>query len=105
MSWLTFTGSVPVGDLRPAFEQAFMGLDGSWTIEIMRELVGGWWLLAFRRDDGFERTLLLSPREQAPTSLRESVRFALRNVPVRLGSRSHGLPPGVSRERRAMERR
>jgi hypothetical protein len=105
MAWLNFAGSVHLEKLRPAFEEALRDLDGSWTIEITRELVGAWWLLVFHRDDGFERTLLLSPREQTPASLCESIEDTFRRVPARVGSRTHGLPQGVTRERRAIPRR
>ena len=58
----------------------------------------------FRRDDGFERTLLLSPMEQSAGPLRESVQQAFRVVPPRTGSAAV-LPPGVNYDRRAAPRR
>jgi hypothetical protein len=105
MAWLKFMGFVPPEELRPSFAAALRHLDGSWTIEINRELVGGWWLLILRRDDGFERTLLLSPREQSPTLLHDRIEETFRTVPIRVGSARHGLPPGVRFERRAIARR
>jgi len=74
MAWLNLMGSPYVEELRPTFEEALRDLDGSWTVEITRGLVGAWWLVVFRRDDGFERTLLLSPLEQTPTLLRRESR-------------------------------
>jgi len=105
MAWLKFAGFVPPEELTPAFEAALRDLDGSWTIEINRELVGGWWLLVLRRDDGFERTLLVSPREQWPTVLHDLIKDAFRSVPIRVGTGRHGLAPGVRFERRAIARR
>ena len=105
MAWLEFTGFVPPEELQPSFAAALRDLDGSWTIEINRELVGGWWLLVLRRDDGFERTLLLSPREQSPAVLQDMIRDAFRSVPIRVGAGPHGLPLGVRFERRAIARR
>jgi hypothetical protein len=67
-------------------------------------LVGGWCVLVFRRDDGFERTVLLSPVEQTPAALQEIVKEAFRVVPRRMvpGDR---LPPGVNQDRRTSPRR
>jgi hypothetical protein len=61
------TGSARAKGLGPVFQEALRGLAGSSTIEVTEGLVGGWWLLVFRRDDRFERTLLLSPMEQSGT--------------------------------------
>ncbi|SRR6266852_104546 len=105
MAWLNLMGSPYVEELRPTFEEALRDLDGSWTVEITRGLVGAWWLVVFRRDDGFERTLLLSPLEQTPTLLRKGIEDTFRRVPPRVGLCPHGLPPGVTRERRAIARR
>src|SRR5713101_4193181 len=105
MVWIDITGSAPAKGLEPAFQEALRGLAGSWTIEVAEGLVGGWWLLAFRRDDGFERTLLLSPLEQSAELIREGVQEAFRLVPPRTGSRPQTLPPGVTDDRRAAPRR
>ena len=105
MAWITVKGSALVKGLEPAFREALRGLAGSWTIEVHDGLVGGWWLLVFRRDDNFERTVLLSPIEQSPGVIREAVQETFRNVPPRAGSREQTLPPGVARDRRATPRR
>jgi hypothetical protein len=105
MAWITVKGSALVKGLEPAFREALRGLAGSWTIEVHDGLVGGWWLLVFRRDDNFERTVLLSPVEQSPAVIREAVQETFRNVPPRAGSREQMLPPGVTRDRRATLRR
>jgi hypothetical protein len=105
MAWITVKGSAFVNGLEPAFREALRGLAGSWTIEVHDGLVGGWWLLVFRRDDNFERTVLLSPIEQSPGIIRECVQETFRNVPPRVGSREQMLPPGVAQDRRAMPRR
>ena len=105
MAWITVKGSALVKGLEPAFQEALRGLAGSWTIEVHDGLVGGWWLLVFRRDDNFERTVLLSPMEQSPSVIRECVQETFRNVPPRAGSSEQMLPPGVSRDRRATPRR
>ena len=105
MAWITVKGSAFVKGLEPAFQEALRGLAGSWTIEVHDGLVGGWWLLVFRRDDNFERTVLLSPIEQSPGIIRECVQETFRNVPPRVGSREQMLPPGVAQDRRAMPRR
>ncbi len=105
MAWITVRGSALVKGLEPAFQEALRGLAGSWTIEVHDGLVGGWWLLVFRRDDNYERTVLLSPMEQSPAALRECVQETFRNVPPRAGWRAQALPPGVTRDRRATPRR
>ena len=105
MVWINITGSARANDLEPALRQALRGLAGSWTIEVTEGLVGGWWLLVFRRDDGFERTLLLSPMEQSPGPLRQGVAEAFHSVPPRVASAASMLPPGVTRDRRATPRR
>jgi hypothetical protein len=105
MAWITVKGSAFVKGLEPAFQEALRGLAGSWTIEVHDGLVGGWWLLVFRRDDNFERTVLLSPMEQSAGVIRECVEETFRNVPPRAGSREHMLPPGVAQDRRAAPRR
>src|SRR6266849_967996 len=105
MVWINVTGSARAKGLEPAFQDALRGLAGSWTIEVTEGLVGGWWLLVYRRDDGFERTLLLSPLEQSADVLRESVQEAFRTVPPRTASGPPTLPQGVSHEGRAAPRR
>jgi hypothetical protein len=105
MAWITVNGSALIKGLEPAFREALRGLAGSWTIEVHDGLVGGWWLLVFRRDDNFERTVLLAPVEQSPAVIREAVQETFRNVPPRAGSREQMLPPGVTRDRRATPRR
>ena len=105
MAWITVKGSAFVKGLEPVFQEALRGLAGSWTIEVHDGLVGGWWLLVFRRDDNFERTVLLSPKEQSSGVIRECVEETFRNVPPRAGSREHVLPPGIGQERRATPRR
>ena len=105
MAWITVKGSAFAQGLEPTFQEALRGLAGSWTIEVHDGLVGGWWLLVFRRDDNFERTVLLSPMEQSPSVIRECVQETFRNVPPRAGSREQMLPPGVDRDRRATPRR
>jgi hypothetical protein len=105
MAWIIVKGSALTKGLEPAFQEALRGLDGSWTIEVHDGLVGGWWLLVFRRDDNFERTVLLSPVEQSPSVIRECVQETFRNVPLRAGSSPRALPPGVARDRRAAPRR
>jgi hypothetical protein len=104
MVWINITGSARA-NLEPALREALRGLAGSWTVEVAEGLVGGWWLLVFRRDDGFERTLLLSPMEQSQELLCASVLEAFRVVPPRSGPRLPTLPPGVTRDRRATPRR
>ncbi|PYQ22278.1 MAG: hypothetical protein DMF81_12760 [Acidobacteria bacterium] len=104
MAWITFTGRFQEASLAPAFEEALRGFAGSWRVEISEDLVGGWWLLKLRRDDGFERAILLAPHEQLPERLGESVKEALRNIPARLVG-SGALPPGVTRDRRRFPRR
>ena len=105
MAWITVKGSALIKGLEPAFREALRGLAGSWMIEVHDGLVGVWWLLVFRRDDNFERTVLLSPVEQSPAVIREAVQETFRNVPPRAGSREQTLPPGVTRDRRATPRR
>ena len=105
MAWITVKGSALIKGLEPAFREALRGLAGSWMIEVHDGLVGGWWLLVFRRDDNFERTVLLSPIEQSPPVVRDCVQETFRNVPPRVGSREQMLPPGVAQDRRAMPRR
>lgn len=105
MVWINVKGSALAQGLEPAFQEALRGIAGSWTIEVAEGLVGGWWLLVFRRDDGFERSLLLSPMEQTPAVLRESVREAFRTVPPRGDSGTQVLPPGVTHDRRTTPRR
>jgi len=104
MAWIAITGSLQAKSLQADFQEALRGLAGSWTIDVAENLVGGWWLAVFRRDDGFERTLLLSPMEQSAGPLRESVQQAFRVVPPRTGSAAV-LPPGVNYDRRAAPRR
>jgi hypothetical protein len=105
MAWITVTGLAQGKGLEPAFQEALRGLAGSWTIKVTAGLVGGWWLLVFRRDDGFKRTLLLSPLEQSADLLREAVQEAFRTVPPRTMPGPQALPPSVTRERRASPRR
>jgi hypothetical protein len=105
MAWITVKGSAFVNGLEPAFQEALRGLAGSWTIEVHDGLVGGWWLLVFRRDDNFERTVLLSPMEQSPGIIRECVQETFRNPPPRAGSRERMLPSGVAQDRRSSPRR
>jgi hypothetical protein len=105
MVWINITGLPRASNLEPALREALRGLAGSWTVEFAEGLVGGWWLLVFRRDDGFERTLLLSPMEQSAELLRQSVQEAFRLVPPRTGPRPQTLPPGVIDDRRAAPRR
>jgi hypothetical protein len=105
MVWINVTGLAQAKGLEPVFQQALRGLAGSWTIKFTEGLVGGWWLLVFRRDDGFKRTLLVSPLEQSASLLREAVQEAFRTVPPRTVSGSQAPPPGVTRERRAAQRR
>ena len=103
MAWITVKGSAVARGLEPTFQEALRGLDGSWTIEVHEGLVGGWWLLVVRRDDHFERTLLVSPAEQSPALIDRCMREAFRTVPARPGARV--LPPDVTHERRAAPRR
>jgi len=105
MAWITVKGSPLARGLEPTFQEALRGLDGSWTIEVHDGLVGGWWLLVVRRDDNFERTLLVSPSEQTPPLLARSVGENFRTVPPRAGSTSRSLPRDVTRDRRAEPRR
>lgn len=105
MAWITVKGSAVARGLEPTFQEALRGLDGSWTIEVHDGLVGGWWLLVIRRDDHFERTLLVSPSEQTPALINHCIREAFRTVPPRPGSASRDLPPGVAHDRRAAPRR
>jgi hypothetical protein len=105
MAWITLTGSCLGKGFENALEEALRGLAGSWTIHGSEGLVGGWCVMLFRRDDGFERTVLLSPTEQTPTLIREIVKDAFRVVPSRAGSREARLPPGVNQDRRESPRR
>ena len=105
MAWITLTGSCLGKGLENAFHEALRGLAGSWTVHGSEGLVGGWCVLLFRRDDGFERTVLLSPTEQTPTFVREIVRDAFRVVPLRVASGQGRLPPGVNYDRRESPRR
>jgi hypothetical protein len=105
MAWINVTGSARANGLELAFQEALRGLAGSWTIEVTEGLVGGWWLLAFRRDDGFERTLLVSPMEQSADLIREGIQEAFRTVPRRTALGPQTLPPGVIHDRRAAPRR
>jgi hypothetical protein len=105
MVWIKVTGLAHGKGLEPVFQEALRGLAGSWTIKVTEGLVGGWWLLVFRRDDGFKRTLLLSPLEQSAELLREAVQEAFRAVPRRTVSDSQTMPPNVTHERRAQPRR
>jgi hypothetical protein len=100
MEWIRITGSTRAGDLEPAFQDALRGLAGSWTIQVNEGLVGDWWLLVIRRDDGFEKTLLISPREQSAGHIREAVQEAFRAVPSRRASHPQMLPPGLTHDRR-----
>ena len=104
MAWITVKGSAFARGLEPTFREALRGLDGSWTIEVHDGLVGGWWLVVVRRDDGFERTLLVSPSEQVPALVGASVRETFRTLPPR-GQSSGSLPRDVPRDRRAAPRR
>jgi hypothetical protein len=104
MEWIRVIGSTRASDLEPAFRDALRGLAGSWTIEVDEGLVGGWWLLVIRRDDGFEKTLLMSPREQSAGHIREAVQEAFRTVPSRMASCPQTLPPGLTHDRRAVPR-
>src|SRR6266571_6538748 len=101
MAWITVKGAAVARGLEPTFQEALRGLDGSWTIEVHEGLVGGWWLLVIRRDDQFERTLLVSPAEQTPALIDQCIREVFQTVPPRAGSGAGYLPPGVSRDRRA----
>jgi hypothetical protein len=103
--WINITGLAQGKGLEPAFQKALRGLAGSWTIKVTAGLVGGWWLLVFRRDDGFKRTVLLSPLEQSAELLREAVQEAFREVPPRTVSPSQTMPPGLTHDRRAAPRR
>jgi hypothetical protein len=105
MAWITVKGSAFARGLEPTFQEAMRGLDGTWTIEVHDGLVGGWWLLVIRRDDHFERTLLVSPSEQTPALLHHCIREAFRTVPPRPGASVGALPPGVISDRRASPRR
>jgi hypothetical protein len=105
MPWIVVTGSTQARQFQSEFQEGLRGLAGTWSIDVAEDLVGGWWLAVFRRDDGFERTLLLSPMEQAPGPLRQSVAEAFQSVPLRKGSASPTLPPGVTQDRRATPRR
>jgi hypothetical protein len=105
MAWITLTGSCLSKGWENTFHEALRGLAGSWTIHGSEGLVGGWCVLLFRRDDGFERTVLLSPAEQTPTLVREIVKDAFRVVPLRVAPTQGRLPPGVSEDRRASPRR
>jgi len=104
MEWIRVVGSTRARDLEAAFQDALRGLAGSWTIEVNDGLVGGWWLLVIRRDDGFEKTLLMSPREQSAGHIREAVQEAFRTVPSRMASCPQTLPPGLTHDRRAVPR-
>ena len=105
MPWIVIIGSIRAKQLQPEFQEGLRGLAGSWSINVAENLVGGWWLAVFRRDDGFERTLLLSPMEQSPGPLRQGVAEAFHSVPPRVASAASMLPPGVTRDRRATPRR
>jgi hypothetical protein len=105
MAWINLTGSCLGKGLESAFHEALKGLAGTWTIDGGEGLVGGWCVLVFHRDDGFERTVLLSPSEQNPTLLPGIIREAFRVVPPRRGSSQDRLPPGVTQDRRASPRR
>lgn len=85
MAWIKLTGP-RAETLESTFRDALRGLAGSWTIDVTEGLVGGWSLMAFRRDDGVERTLLMSPLEQSAEQIREGVRGAFRTVPRRAPS-------------------
>jgi hypothetical protein len=104
MAWITFVGPL-AGGLTDAFEDALRGFAGTWSVEISEDLVGGWWLVKLRRDDGFERALLLAPHEQTPGLLADSVKDAMRNIPARRALGDGSLPPGVTRDRRRHARR
>ena len=105
MAWITFTGGFQTVGLAPAFEEALRDLAGAWSVEISEDLVGGWWLIKLRRDDGFERAMLLAPHEQGPDLLCESVKDEMRNIPARRVPGDGSLPPGVTRDRRSVPRR
>lgn len=104
MAWINIKGSAYARSLERSFQEALRGLAGSWTIEVTEGLVGGWWLLVVRRDDGFERTLLLSPMEQSADLIRKGVQETFRTVPPRTASGPQTLPPGVIHDRRAAPR-
>jgi hypothetical protein len=105
MAWITLTGSCLEKGFENAIQEALRGLAGSWTVHGSEGLVGGWCVLLFRRDDGFERTVLLSPAEQTPTLVREIVKDAFRVLPPRVTPSQGRLPPGVDRDRRESPRR
>ena len=105
MAWINLTGSCLERGFETGLHEALRGLAGSWTVHGSDGLVGGWCVLVFRRDDGFERTVLLSPTEQTPAQLREIVKEAFRVVPRRMAPGDGRLPPGVTHERRASPRR
>jgi len=105
MAWITVKGSTLSKGLEPTLQEGLRGLAGSWTIEVHDGLVGGWWLLVFRRDDNFERTVLLSPTEQSASMIRDCVQETFRNVPPRMVAHPQTLPPGVAHDRRAAPRR
>ena len=104
MVWIEITDVARAESLEPALEEALRGFAGSWKIEVTDGLVGGWRSLLFRRDDGVERMLLMSPFEQSADWIREAVQSAFRTAPPRPGSGTQTLPPGLERDRRAIPR-
>jgi hypothetical protein len=66
-----------------AIRAVLLDYPGRWNVQVDRDLIGGWWLVTLTAD-GFERSVLVPPREQRPAAI-ESV------VVEAVGSRAHPL--------------
>ena len=66
-----------------AIKNALLDYPGCWSVHVDQDLIGGWWLVTLTAD-GFERSVLVPPREQSPDVIGALVEQAL-------GCRTHPL--------------
>ncbi len=54
---------------------------GTWSAEIRRAQTEPWWVVVVKRTDGdFKTTLLVDPREESPTAIREAILASLKGA-------------------------
>ncbi len=86
MAEIRIENAIPASDARresiqAVIEETLRDHVGTWSAEIRRAQTEPWWVVVVKRTDGdFKTTLLVDPREESPTAIRQVILSSLKGA-------------------------
>lgn len=86
MAEIRIENTIPESDprrlsIQAVIEETLRDHVGTWSAEIRRAQTEPWWVVVVKRTDGdFKTTLLVDPREESPTVIREVLLASLKGA-------------------------